>query len=198
MSLHLPHPLATTLSTLFSLILLFAFYIYQLPSTLNFSTPHPHHSTNDIPGLSFTLAQTSTSPLTLLVALQNTHPSITYTLLKWATPIDTSALDTGVFTITAPDGTKIQQVIRKITRKMPPPPSQIVTLRPGMNVTREVLFDVSDMARPGKYKVQTKGMWKGGWAKERADVTTEDLWAFAGSEFSGWRFGTEMVDVVVD
>ena len=103
-----------------------------------------------------------------------------------------------MFTITAPDGTQIQQVIRKITRKMPPPPGQIVTLRPDTNITREIMFDVSGMAQPGKYGVQAKGMWKGGWAKERAEVMTEDLWAFAESDFASWRFGTGVVDVVVD
>jgi len=81
---------------------------------------------------------------------------------------------------------------------MPPPPGQVITLRPGMNVTREVLFDVSDMARPGRYRVQAKGTWKGGWTKERAEVTTKDLWGFAESEFGGWRFETEVVDVMVD
>lgn len=199
-SMHrLAHPLTALLSTvLLSLTLLTGFYIYQSPSTLHFSTPHaPPISTTSIPGLCFTLTQTSTSPPTLLVTLKNGNPDITYTLLKWATPLDTSALDIGVFSITAPDGTQVQQVIRKITRKMPPPPNQIASVRPGENATSEVVFDKSRMGSKGRYKIEAKGSFKGGWERERAEVATGDLYAFAESEFSGWRFGTGAVEMVV-
>ncbi|KAI2480774.1 hypothetical protein Ptr902_07799 [Pyrenophora tritici-repentis] len=128
----LPHPLATLLSILLSLTLLLSFYIYQSPTSLTFTTPHLQ-TTNGIPGLTFSLSQISTSPPALLVTLQNNHPETTYTLLKWATPLDASALDTGVFSITTADGKAVEQVVRRITRKMPPPPNQIVELAPGRN-----------------------------------------------------------------
>src|SRR4051812_12159935 len=76
------HPVPA-ITTLISLTFLGLFYIYQSPIPLHFSTPHPLSSSTSIPGLSFTLTQTSTSPPTLLVTLQNNHPDTPYTLLKW-------------------------------------------------------------------------------------------------------------------
>ncbi|EDU43032.1 hypothetical protein L13192_04929 [Pyrenophora tritici-repentis] len=195
----LPHPLATLLSILLSLTLLLSFYIYQSPTSLTFTTPHLQ-TTNGIPGLTFSLSQISTSPPALLVTLQNNHPETTYTLLKWATPLDASALDTGVFSITTADGKAVEQVVRRITRKMPPPPNQIVELAPGRNVSREVLFDKSAavVTGMGKYRVEAKGVWKGGWARNRAEITTKDLWAFGESEFAGSRFVIDGVEMIVE
>ncbi|EFQ86999.1 hypothetical protein CFE70_004729 [Pyrenophora teres f. teres 0-1] len=194
----LPHPLATFLSTLLSLFLLLLFYTYQSPIPLTFTIPHSESTTAGIPGLTFSLAQTSTSPPTLLITLTNNHPETTYTLLKWATPLDASALDTGVFTITTSDGKAVEQVVRKITRKMPPPPGQIMELAPGKNMSKEVFFDKSAAVVMGKgrYRVEAKGVWKGGWATPRAEVTTKNLWGFGESEFAGRRFGLGGVEMI--
>jgi hypothetical protein len=89
-------------------------------------------TSNGVPGLEFTLTQTARNPPSLLVTLKNNSPDKPYTLLKWGTPLDSAALNTGVFTITnEEDGSEVEQMVLMINRKMPPPQEELVTVAPG-------------------------------------------------------------------
>jgi len=181
--------------------LLGASYIYQSPTPLNFSMPHPSSSATSIPGIEFTMSQISRSPPNLLVTLKNTSPDTPYTILKWNTPLDASALNTGVFTITnAESGEAVKQDILQVNRKMPPPQGSLITIAPGTEKEVEVIFDKPWMPerKPAKYKVQAKGIWKGVWGKYGDEVTKEELYAYADSPFSGWRFATGEVVMEVE
>ncbi|KAG9194139.1 hypothetical protein G6011_04174 [Alternaria panax] len=191
----------TALLTGLVISLLGAFYVYQSPTPLNFSMPHPTSSRDSIPGLEFTLSRTSRSPPTLLVTIKNTSPDTPYTILKWNTPLDSSALNSGVFTITdAESGKEVEQTILQINRKMPPPQDSLVTLAPGTKEEIEIVFDKPWMPKrkPAKYKVQAKGVWTGVWGKYGNEVTKEELYAYAQSPFGGWRFATSEVFMEVD
>ncbi|KAL1798368.1 hypothetical protein ACET3X_002405 [Alternaria dauci] len=187
---------STALLTGLVISLLGAFYVYQSPMALDFSTPHPTSSRTNVPDLEFTINQTSRSSPALLVTLKNTSPEVPYTILKWNTPLDSSALNTGVFTvIDAESGEEVKQTVLQINRKMPPPQKSLVTLAPGTEEEVEVVFDKSWMPKrkPAKYKVQAKGVWNGVWAKYGDEVTREDLYGYFNSPFSGWRFTTNEV-----
>jgi hypothetical protein len=191
----------TALLTGLTVSLLGAFYVYQYPTPLNSSIPHASSSRTSIPGLEFTLSQTSRSPPTLLVTLKNKSPDTPYTILKWNTPLDSSALNRGVFTITnAESGEEVEQTILQINRKMPPPPNSLVTLAPGTEEEVEIVFDKPWMPnrKPAKYKVQAKGVWKGVWGKYGDGITKEELLDYNESPFSGWRFATNEVLMEVD
>jgi hypothetical protein len=175
--------------------LLGAFYIYQSPLPLEFSVPHPT-SNNGVPGLNILLNQTSYDPPTLIVTLENHHSNAYYTVLKWGTPIDPFALDTGVFSITDDAShSEIKQAILHINRKVPPPPKQLITLAPGSQEEIEVVFNRPWMPdrKPAKYKITAKGVFKGGWAKSGNEVTKTDLLSYADSPLSGRRFVTNEI-----
>jgi hypothetical protein len=191
----------TALLTGLVISLLGAFYVYQSPTPLNFSMPHPTSSSASIPGLEFTLSQISRSPPTLLITLKNTSPDTPYTVLKWNNPLDSSALNSGVFTITdVESGEEVKQTILQINRKMPPPQESLVTLAPGTEEEAEIIFDKQWMPerKPARYKVRAQGVWKGVWGKYGDEVTKEELHDYAGSPFSGWRFVTNQVIMEVD
>jgi hypothetical protein len=184
----------TALLTGLIITLLGAFYIYQSPTPLHFTQPNP--TSSNVPGLDFKLTQISRNPPTLLVTLRNTSPDTPYTLLKWGTPLDSSALSTGVFTIIEDaSGKEVEQEVLQINRKMPPAPEEIVTIAPGTEEEREVEFSKAWMpqGRPTTYRVKAMGTFKGLWAKYGDEVTEEEVYAYKQSAFSGRRWVTNEV-----
>ncbi|EOA90294.1 hypothetical protein ACJQWK_07492 [Exserohilum turcicum] len=191
------NPRVALLTTLLAAALLAAFYTYQLPAALELSTP-PAPPSSGIPGLAISLNQTTRgTPATLVVALENHHQETVYTVLKWGTPMDPSALDTAVFSIVDADTREqIHQDIQHVNRKVPPPPNQLVTLAPGARQEFTVVFErpwMSRHSRPATYKVSAKGVFKAGWAKAAEGLTRQELYAYAESPFSQARFATEEV-----
>jgi hypothetical protein len=178
-----------------AITLLGILYIYQSPTPLNFSMSG-FGSNNGVPGLEFKLTQTSQSPPTLLVTLKNNSPDTPYTLLKWGTPLDSSALNTGVFSIVdEASGQEVEQMVLHINRKMPPPESEIVSVAPGTEEEVEVVFDKPWMpdTKPTKYKVKSSGTLKGVWAKPSNEVSEQELYAYSDSPFGGRTFATNEV-----
>lgn len=106
------------------------------------------------------LSQVSKDPPTLRVTLKNDNPDTPYTILKWGTPLDSAALNTGVFTITdANSGAEVEQLIVQIRRMMPPGQDQLAGVKPGEEESVEVVFDRPWMSeeKPAKYKVKAEG-----------------------------------------
>ncbi|KAF2022653.1 hypothetical protein EK21DRAFT_119531 [Setomelanomma holmii] len=153
-------------------------------------------ASNTVSGLEFKLSQDSRNPPSLLVTLKNNSPDTPYTILKWGTPLDTAALNIGVFNIVNEEnGDEIQQFVLKINRKMPPPQDQLVTLAPGTEEELSVVFDKPWMPekKPAKYKVKAEGDFKGVWDKYGGDVTEAELNSYIESPFSGKKFATNEV-----
>ncbi|KAF1945943.1 hypothetical protein EJ02DRAFT_13955 [Clathrospora elynae] len=184
----------TTVISGIVITVLCTFYIYQSPTQLNISMSQSTTS-NSVPGLEFKLTQISHSPPSLIVTLKNTSPDTPYTVLKWGTPFDSSALNTGVFSITKEEGGKVEQVVLQINRKMPPSQEEFVTIAPGTEEEVEVVFDKPWMpeARPAKYKVKAAGEFKGVWGKYGDGVTEDEKSAYIESPFSGKTFTTNEV-----
>jgi hypothetical protein len=169
------------------------YYIYQSPTSY---TMTGSSTSNGVPGLEFKLTQTARDPPSLLVTLKNNNPDTPYTLLKWGTPLDSAALNTGVFTITnEEDGSEVEQAVLMINRKMPPPQEELVTIAPGTEEEVQVVFDKPWMPeqKPAKYKIKAAGDFKGVWNKYGGDVTEADLNAYSDSPFSGKKFSTNEV-----
>lgn len=180
-----------------AITLLGAFYVYQSPSPSNIAMSNSSGSiSSGIPGLEFHLSQISNSPPSLLVTLKNTSPDTPYTVLKWGTPLDSAALNTGVFSIVGEeDGDEVKQLELQINRQMPPAQDQVVTIAPGTEEEVEVVFDKPwlPVDKPAKYKVKATGDFKGVWDKYGSDVTEEQLYAYIESPFSGKKFITNEV-----
>jgi hypothetical protein len=156
---------------------------------------------DSVPGLKFTLAQTSKSPPSLSVTLKNNDPDATYTLLTWGTPIDSAALNTGVFSIVdCKTGKDVEQMIMQLRRVMPPPADQFVSLAPGEEETVEVAFDRPWMPEdgPAKYKVKAVGEFVGLWDKKKSQVTKDEIDEYTGSPFSGRKFATNEIELSVE
>ena len=177
--------------------LLGAFYVYQSPTSLSYTMSKSGSSaSNGIPGLEFKLSQDSRSPPSLLVTLKNNSPDTAYTILRWGTPLDSAALNTGVFKIVSDEtGDEVQQFVLQINRKMPPPQEELVTIAPGTEEELSVVFDKPWMPeqKPAKYKVKAEGEFKGVWDKYGGDVTDDELNAYIESPFSGKKFTTNEV-----
>ncbi|KAJ4376261.1 hypothetical protein N0V83_001544 [Neocucurbitaria cava] len=174
--------------------LLGALYIYESDTPISFTMPKSSSSAdNGVPGLEMKLFQLSRDPPSLRVTLKNTNPDTPYTILKWGTPLDSAALNTGVFSITDDNsGNEVEQVVLMINRKMPPPKEELITVAPGTEEAIEVVFDKPWMpeAKPAKYRVKAEGEVKGAWGKYGDDVTEEELNAYLDSPFSGKSFAT--------
>lgn len=181
-----------------SLTLLGGYYLTQSPSPSNFTMSQ---TSNSIPGLSLTLSQTAKDPPTLRVTLKNDHPSATYTLLKWGTPLDDAALNTGVFKITdANSGAEVEQITVQIRRRMPPGQSQLAGAKPGEEESVEVVFNRPWMpeGKPATYKVRAEGTVKGAWEKGKEEVSDEETGEYGESPLAGREFVTNEVELVVE
>jgi len=188
----------TAVITGLTITLLGAFYVYNSPTSISYTMSKAGTSTSSggIPGLEFKLTQDSRNPPSLLVTLKNTSPDTPYTLLKWGTPLDSAALNTGVFKIVDSEtGDEVQQFVLQINRKMPPAEEELVTLAPGTQEELSVVFDKPWMPeqKPARYKVKAEGEFKGVWDKYGADITEDDLNAYNASPFSGKKFSTNEV-----
>ncbi|KAF2746262.1 hypothetical protein M011DRAFT_90580 [Sporormia fimetaria CBS 119925] len=157
-------------------------------------------SDNGIPGLGFTVSQVSYGPPTLQVTLKNDHPSSTFTILRWATPLDPQALNLGIFKLVDADtGTAINTDIIKVGRKMPPPKEDLLELQSGAENTVEVVFDKPWMPnrKPASYKVWIEGEFHGVWEKPVREVSEQELEDYTGSPLDGRNFRSEQVELRV-
>ncbi|KAF2628362.1 hypothetical protein BU25DRAFT_34107 [Macroventuria anomochaeta] len=174
------------------------YYISQSPSPSSFTMSQ---TSSEVPGLSLSLSQISKSPPTLRVTLKNDSPDTPYTLLKWGTPLDDAALNTGVFKITDADsGAEVEQVTLQIRRKMPPGQDQLAGVNPGEEGSIEVVFDRPWMpeTKPAKYKVKAEGLLKGIWDRPKSEVTDDDTNEYTESPLAGRIFITNEVELVVE
>ncbi|KAG9204224.1 hypothetical protein B5807_03249 [Epicoccum nigrum] len=187
-----------TLIAAVSLTLLGGYYMSQSPSPSTFTMSQ---TSSEIPGLSLSLSQIAKDPPTLRVTLKNDHPDATYTLLKWGTPLDDAALNTGVFRITdAASGAEVEQLTMQIRRRMPPGQSQLAGVKPGAEETVDVVFNRPWMpeAKPATYKVRAEGLWKGAWDKPKSEVTDDETNEYTESPLAGKTFVTNQVELVVE
>src|SRR4051812_35811975 len=94
----------TTVIAAIAITIIGSLYLIYTPSVSDPKMSKPSSAlSHGIPGLEFKLSQISKSPPSVLVTLKNGHPSSTFTLLKWGTPLDPQALNLGVFKLTNAD-----------------------------------------------------------------------------------------------
>ncbi|KAI5201128.1 hypothetical protein E4T39_05365 [Aureobasidium subglaciale] len=136
------------------------------------SSSHEQGSTQDLK-----LRISSDSPSVLQITLENKHPSQTFALLTWNTPLDAQALNTGAVTLEdVKTGETISGPNMKINRMMPPPRDALVEVRPQSSVAREIGLDFPWIPKDGKtYRAQTPGSWMAVWAKSAAEVTDKEI-----------------------
>ncbi|KAF2643976.1 hypothetical protein P280DRAFT_222457 [Massarina eburnea CBS 473.64] len=181
-----------------AITVLSAIYIFHSPSTpsLNMSESK---STTAASGLEWKLSQISQNPPSMLVTLKNNSPS-PFTLLKWGTPLDSHASNTGVFKVVDADtGEEINTDFIKVNRMMPPSREEVVTIAPGTEEATEVVFNKPWMPekKPAKYKVKAEGAFTGIWDKYGDDVKENDLEAYTSSPFNGQKFTSNEAVMIV-
>lgn len=187
--------------TAIAITILGTFYYIYTPSYNISRMTKPASKTNGVPGLEFKLSQISKSPPSLLVTLKNSSPSSTFTLLKWGTPLDPSALNLGVFKlIDTETGEEVKTDIIKIGRKVPPSRDQLQEIAPGTEHAIEVVFDKPWMPekKPAKYKVKVDGSFYAVWEKEAKNVQDDELQAYHESQFSERSFVSSEITLNVE
>lgn len=183
-----------------ALALIGAFYLVYPRRTLSPSNASAVMSASNVPGLEFKLSQISTSPPSLLVTLKNSHPTSTFTVLRWGTPLDPQAANLGVFKLAdAESGEPINVDVIKLSRKTPPPRSELHEVEPGTEHATEVVFDKPWMpqAKSAAYKVKVEGQFYAVWKKAAKDVTEKDLENYYDSPYQGSSFSSEEVTMSV-
>ncbi|EME81257.1 uncharacterized protein MYCFIDRAFT_8780, partial [Pseudocercospora fijiensis CIRAD86] len=117
------------------------------------------------------------NPPTVHVAIQNKNTATPLTLLTWDTPIDPSALNTGVLSLSdTSTGEAIPGPELKLNRLRPPPRDALVTIAPGDMVEKEVELVAPWIPRDGRsITVRAQGSWRAIWPKGKEDVSDEEL-----------------------
>ncbi|KAF2648794.1 hypothetical protein K491DRAFT_669997 [Lophiostoma macrostomum CBS 122681] len=191
----------TVVITALTATFLGSLYFVYAPSTFPNMTKSASKAPSGVPGLEFKLSQISKNPPSLLVTLKNSSPGLSFTLLKWGTPLDPQASNLGVFQlIDAETGEAVKSDILKIGRKMPPSRDDLQEISPGTEHAIEVVLDKPWMPRkkPAKYKVTAQGKLHGVWEKPASELATEELESYADSPFSDRAFSTEEVLLAVE
>lgn len=183
----------TAVFTAIAVTVIGSLYLFYTPSATSFNmSKAASASSSGVPGLEFKLSQISKSPPSLLVTLKNSHPSSTYTILKWGTPLDPQATNLGIFKLVdAETGKEVEPVIIKIARKMPPSPEDLQEIAPGTEHATEVVFDKPWMpTKPAKYRVKAEGDFHGVWEKSARDIKADELEAYTNSPFDSTPFAS--------
>ncbi|KXT00869.1 hypothetical protein AC578_958 [Pseudocercospora eumusae] len=149
-------------------------------ATRKLHTPGNMPTTDDLV-VALSRGKTSNPP-TVHVAIQNKNAATPLTLLTWDTPLDPSALNTGVLTISdASSGEAIPGPELKLNRRLPPPRDDLVTIAPGDVVEKEIELVAPWIPRVGRsVTVSAHGSWRAVWSKSEEDVKDEELAAISG------------------
>lgn len=133
--------------------------------------------------------QQETRTIHLSILNENTRP---VTLLTWDTPLDPSALSTGILQIVdASTGEIIPGPGLKLNRLLPPPRDALVTILPGSTVEKELELKAPWLARKGRsVTVLAEGSWRAVWTKSAEDISDEELAAMTGEEVMTGPFGS--------
>lgn len=152
------------------------------------STLNPEHSATMSDGqkhqgalaqVSLSIKQTATSPPTISVTVTNNYDTV-MTLLNWNSPLDPAAVALGVFSFT-PEGASapVEYPTIAFRRVTPPPPENLITLKPGESRSADVVFQeppvpLSELG--SKAKLQCSGTWSSAWpGYTAAELTPEVL-----------------------
>lgn len=129
------------------------------------------------------LAPVPDKPSTILVTIRNPDINTPVTFLKWDTPLDRSALNTGVITLSdAETGDLIPGPELKLGRMLPPSREDLVEIPNGGVVSEELELISPWLPSNRKVKVHAEGRWKAVWLKRMDTVSDGELNSFSGSE----------------
>ncbi|KAF6811236.1 hypothetical protein CMUS01_13306 [Colletotrichum musicola] len=164
-------PLSLPVAVALGAIVILTLYFYSPLQLLTMAEP-----TSFLDSLQVSISQSSASPPSISVSVKNTHPDTAVTVLKWNSPLDPIIFGLGQVSIT-PHGASepIPAHAIKVSRKMPPGPESLVTLRPGESA--ENVVELGEPRVPGNVwdagsaKVALKGRWMAVWP----GLTTEEL-----------------------
>ena len=144
--------------------------------------------------LVFSVAQVA-SPFApkLAITLTNNHPTATFTVLTWDTPLENQGQRTltgGILHIvdqaskSGDEELKVDRIM--LNRKLPPPVDALVELAPGKSTRVEITIDspLLPTLTKGKdrYAVYVAGAWKAVWAKSKAEVSEDERSAMGGDD----------------
>jgi hypothetical protein len=136
---------------------------------------------------------------TITCTIRNTDSENSITFLTWDTPFDSTAVNTGVLTLTdAETGADIPSPGMKLNRKMPPSRDALVEIAPKSSAERELNLSSPWIPTDGKkYQVAVNGTWRAVWQKPITQVSDEELAALKGDEVMTGGFKSGSVEMVL-
>ncbi|PGH28215.1 hypothetical protein AJ80_00105 [Polytolypa hystricis UAMH7299] len=176
--------------------------LLSLSISLGLSSSAP--STNDVSGVSprggmadpsavlhVTIALSPTesstddaSHIVIDVSVNNKH-DCDLTALNWNSPLDPKANILGVIEVQdAKSGERIEPVIVKFSRKLPPPREDLVGIPQGGKVNAKVKLQPLKLSAGHEYVIRAKGSWQAIWKGGVDAISGEQLESGAG-DFSG-------------
>ena len=138
---------------------------------------------NDTSSLSYLpLTITAMSdPLIIKATITNTHPTVTFSILDWETPLAEEAFSVGVFSINRlgdEDNTMLGWQAR-MSRMMPPPRSCLVEIAPGDSKTQEfdIPLDEFPLQSGQTYRIRAAGSYRAVWPFKIKKIKKSELMA---------------------
>ncbi|KAI5367962.1 hypothetical protein Slin15195_G030960 [Septoria linicola] len=133
------------------------------------------------------------------ITLSNSNSDHTLTLLRWDTPLDPRALDTGVLVLTDRDSGKvIPSPGLKLNRKLPPTREDFVEIAPSSKVSEERELKGPWLPSAGqRVSVHVEGEWKALWSKSTAAVKQEALDALDGDGCYRAAFRSDAIELEI-
>lgn len=121
-------------------------------------------------------------PSRLKVTVRNSHASCPITFLTWDTPLDASAVNTGVLSITNADsGESIPGPGLKLSRQLPPSREDLVELPAQKMIEKQIELNVPWLPKDVRVvDVHGEGSFRAIWPKAEKDVSDEELKALGG------------------
>lgn len=170
---------AAVVPALFFLLITFAYFVGVFPYSHSMTPSTIEHGSSQ--DLTIQLSSEPSSS-TIKVSVHNQHPSQTYSLLVWDTPLDPQAMNMGALTLedVETDGS-VPGPDMKVNRLLPPPRDALIEIPPKSACSRDIALTSPWIPTDGKlYRVQVQGRWKAVWAKSVAQITDEELAAMTG------------------
>ena len=143
-------------------------------------------STNGTPNLSYLTLTIIPTPNSLVIkaTFTNNHPTATFSILSWDTPLSPVSFSQGIFSIYRLGDKNNKMLGRQIKyrRYLPPPRSHIVEIGPRDSSTQELKIPIKDypLESGQRYRIRAAGRYYTVWPLKREEITDKELTSLGG------------------
>ncbi|KAM5434187.1 hypothetical protein McanMca71_002512 [Microsporum canis] len=138
----------------------------------------------------------ASKPCEIEVTVRNNNSKKPVTVLAWNNPLDSLAEQLGVFEVRDSTGNVVPLDYIMVRRITPPPPSELVEIKPSGSIKVKVALQTlsnAELPAGSKYSVTATGWWQANWDENKEKVIATHLQELSGA-YSG-AFNSNTVQV---